>query len=225
MSTKLEWEQEEAKRLRKEGKSINEIARILGVSKGSVSAWVRQVEITDEQRAHFLRKKSEAAAVARQYAASINREKSLAKRKAYQEAGRAKAREQSLLHAIGCTLLWAEGAKTRSEIHFVNSDPHMMRLFITFLRQELHVPEEAMSIHIHCHVPEDIPRIERFWLDWLGLPDSALRTTQIKKGSDTRKNRLENGVCGLRVYNGELMQHIYGAIQEYGGFENPEWLF
>jgi hypothetical protein len=45
-----------------------------------------------------------------------------------------------------------------------------------------------------------------------------------KRGSDTRRNILANGVCTVRVYSTELTQHIYGAIQEYGGFERPEWL-
>jgi len=26
------------------------------------------------------------------------------------------------------------------------------------------------------------------------------------------------------VYGVRIAQHLYGAIQEYGGFERPEWL-
>jgi hypothetical protein len=28
----------------------------------------------------------------------------------------------------------------------------------------------------------------------------------------------------LSVHETQLVQHIYGAIQEYGGFEREEWL-
>jgi hypothetical protein len=68
-------------------------------------------------------------------------------------------------------------------------------------------------------------RIEQYWLQLLQLPESALSKTQIKKGSNTRKNILENGICSIRVYSTQLTHHIFGAIQEYAGFDNPDWLF
>ena len=124
-------------------------------------------------------------------------------------------------------LYWAEGAKKRNVTYFVNSDPNMMLVFKRFLREEMDVDDENCRIHIHCHTHDsrEIQRIERYWLDLLQLPDSCLRKTQIKQGSNSRKNILENGVCGLAVYSTELTHRIYGAIQEYGGFDNPDWLF
>jgi hypothetical protein len=37
-------------------------------------------------------------------------------------------------------------------------------------------------------------------------------------------NRLPYGTCRLMVHSTQVVQHIYGAIQEYGGFDRPEWL-
>ena len=42
--------------------------------------------------------------------------------------------------------------------------------------------------------------------------------------SGLKKNRLPYGVCTLNVHSTELVQHIYGATQEYAGFEEPRWL-
>jgi len=42
--------------------------------------------------------------------------------------------------------------------------------------------------------------------------------------SGRAKNKLPYGVCTLRVHNSWMLQHIYGAIQEYGGFDEPAWL-
>jgi transposase len=36
--------------LRKEGKSIKEIAKFLNVSAGSVSIWVKQIKLTEKQK-------------------------------------------------------------------------------------------------------------------------------------------------------------------------------
>lgn len=141
-------------------------------------------------------------------------------REYYQQSGREMASEARPLHLKGCMLYWAEGAKARNAIYFANSDPNMMHLFTRFLREELKVKDEAVRLLIHCHSddPVEVRRIEQYWLDLLELPAASLNKTQIKRGSDTRKNRLVNGVCSIRVFSTELTHHIYGAIQEYGGF-------
>ncbi len=35
---------------------------------------------------------------------------------------------------------------------------------------------------------------------------------------------LPHGTCKLAMHSTELLHTIYGSIQEYGGFERPEWL-
>jgi len=40
----------------------------------------------------------------------------------------------------------------------------------------------------------------------------------------TRRGKLPYGTCRVTVHDVRIAQHLYGAIQEYGGFERPEWL-
>ncbi len=42
--------------------------------------------------------------------------------------------------------------------------------------------------------------------------------------SGRKRNKLPYGTCSLAVFDSRIVQHIYGAIQEYGGFEEPRWL-
>lgn len=42
--------------------------------------------------------------------------------------------------------------------------------------------------------------------------------------SGRARKKLPYGVCTLTVCSTRLVQHIYGAIQEYGGFDEPAWL-
>jgi hypothetical protein len=210
----------EAHALRGQGKSLNQIADTLGVSKSSVSVWVSDVDLSDEQKA-CLKDRQRTG----NEGAQANRDRHLQQRRAFQAAGRAQAREGRPLHMQGCMLYWAEGAKQRNRLYFVNSDPNMMLLFIRFLRDELDVNDADVTLHIHCHDVGEVERIEQFWLSLLQLPALYLKKTQVKSGSSTRRNILVNGVCAISVYSTELVQHVYGAIQEYGGFDNPEWLF
>jgi len=217
--------QEEARRLRAEGKSVKEIVKILDVSQSSVSIWVRNISLTEQQKAELHSRRGhfgEDNAGSR-----ANREGGLVSRQTYQQIGCDRAKELRPLHMMGCMLYWAEGSKGRNGIYFVNSDPNMMRLFMRFLREELDVQDAEVAIRIHCHTPEveEIRRIETYWADVLRLPLSNVKKTYVKEaGISTRQNRLENGVCDVRVHRTDLVQHIFGAIQEYGGFDNPNWL-
>lgn len=216
---------EQARQLRSEGMSVRVIAQTLRVSRGSVSVWVRDIELTEEQKIEL--KNHQRKVGETNVGGQANRQIFMEKRIGYQEVGRVRAREGSPLHLMGCMLYWAEGGKTRrNSVDFANSDPNMMRLFIKFLREEMNVQDEWFRIQIHCHTfdVDEIKRIENYWLNVLALRQSALKKTQVKQGSETRINRLENGVCAIQVHRSEIIQQIYGAIQEYGGFENPNWL-
>jgi len=39
-----------------------------------------------------------------------------------------------------------------------------------------------------------------------------------------RFNRLPYGTCKLVVHSTEIIQTIYGSIQEFAGFNRPAWL-
>ena len=64
----------------------------------------------------------------------------------------------------------------------------------------------------------------------LELPATCLRkphadTTSRRRAAARRTTSCPYGVCTLRVNRSTaLVQHIYGAIQEYGGFDEPRWL-
>jgi predicted transcriptional regulator len=219
-------EKQEARRLRSEGLSLKDIAEQLGVAKSSVSSWVRDVTLTNAQRQNLDERRS--GTINRSVAgAAHNRETAQAQRLQQQQQGRLAACEGRLLHMMGCMLYWAEGAKLRNRIHFVNSDPNMIVLFARFLRDELMVHDDEFAVHIHCHTSDlaEIARIEAYWLTLLDLSPACLKKTYVKKGSDTRHNRLENGICTIVVHRTDLAMHVYGAIQEYAGFDNPDWLF
>jgi hypothetical protein len=146
----------------------------------------------------------------------------------YQEAGRARARKGSLLHQAGCMLYWGEGTKSKNSICFLNGDPNMLLLFMRFLREELSVDDAVISLRIQCHAtdPEKLEVAKIYWSHLLRLPASSVRKIMIKKGNDQVKHREHPyGFCCILVHRTVLIHHIYGAIQEYSGFDNPNWLF
>lgn len=217
--------QAEARRLRQAGKSVNEITSILGVAKSSISLWVRDVPLTQDQQTELKNRGRQYGTDNAGSQANIRRFRAL--REQYQSQGRSKAKELRSLHLAGCMLYWAEGSKNRHRLEFVNSNPQMMLFFIRFLREELHVQDEMIKINIHCHTdnPFEKDRIAKYWLELLQLQPESVRKIHALEKKTSRRKYLQNGVCGIRIESTELVQHIFGAIQEYGGFDNPDWLF
>jgi hypothetical protein len=128
-------------------------------------------------------------------------------------------------------LYWAEGAKRRNEVCFVNSDREMVKLFVRFLRECLHVTSDMITLRLNVYLTNGlgIREIEDHWLWALGLPRSSLRKHTINhrptSSSGKKRNRLPYGVCTIRVRRSTSnVQHIFGAIQESAGFEEPRWL-
>jgi transposase-like protein len=217
-------EREEARRLRREdGMPMKRIAARLGVALSSVSLWVRDIELDP---AHLERNRRQEYAERASTWSDLNR----ARRIAYQEEGRRRARQGDLLHQAGCMLYWAEGAKERNTVALANSDVAMVRLFVDFLRTSLRIPPERLTLRLNVYTGNglSIAEIEQHWLSALGLNRSCLRGHVIDhfptSSSGAKKNRLPYGVCKLALYDTRIVQHIYGAIQEYGGFEEPRWL-
>jgi transposase-like protein len=218
---------EEARRLRIEnGLSIVEIARRVGVSKGTTSVWLRDIVLTDEQKQRLSDRNP---AFANQTLGSVrNQEKQKLCREKYQEEGATRAREGNILHAIGCMLYWGEGAKDKNQVGFSNSDPNMHKIFLRFLRDCYGVADEDIAIAIHCyndlHSVEDI---EQYWVDTLGVSKSCLRKTMVNKrpiSSQKLGRKLGYGTCNIRVCRTELVQSIFGAIREYAGIKESYWI-
>lgn len=217
-------ERHKARELRKQGYPITEIARELNVTKDTVTRWCRDITLTPEQEEALQASNPRWNAVQR--GAKTNRGKALQQRRDYQLAGREAAKNGSKLHKMGTMLYWAEGSKHKNHLYFPNTDPNMLLLFLRFLREELAVPDDLIKIRIHCHTQDEveIERIKKYWLNLFNLPDSAMTKVMYKKGTNSRKARYDYGICGLSVSRTEVVQHLFGAIQEYVGFENPDWL-
>lgn len=127
-------------------------------------------------------------------------------------------------------LYWAEGAKSRNAAKLANSDPDLMRLFCRFLTESLSVSPANITVRLNVYLNNGlaIEEVEEYWLELLGLDRSCLRKHSIDfkptSSSGQRANKLPYGVCTVSVHSTRIVQHIFGAIQEYAGFEQPRWL-
>jgi hypothetical protein len=143
------------------------------------------------------------------------------------ELGRRAARLADPLRLAGCMLYWAEGAKSRNAVKLVNSDPHMIAMFRLFLVEALATEplKIRFSINVYTTNGLSIDEIEQYWVRVLELPPACARKHTLNhmptSSSGRAKNKLPYGVCSVIVDSTRMVQHIYGAIQEYAGFDEP----
>jgi len=222
-------ERDLARKLRREeGAAINEIARRLGVSKSSVSLWVRDIELTCDQRAALLQRNPAYNRQLSGWTKMAARRR--AEREAFQDEGRKRARCCDPGFVAGCMLYWAEGSKERNQLQFSNSDPVMAQFFVDFLKRyfDLRGDEIRITCQLYADHLERQAEIEHHWLEALGLPPESLRKSVVnvysKYSKRKRVGNLPYGTCRVVVSRTRIVQTIFGAIQEYAGFDRPEWL-
>ncbi len=221
---------EKARQMRREGKSLNEIVAVLKVSKASASVWVRDIKLSADQREFLVQRQKEFVSNLNREGkggSQANRQNAIQQRIAYQQEGREHARRNDVLHEMGCILYWAEGAKARNSIIFVNSDPNMMVLFVHFLRQCLNVTDDKIRLKLHCHTDnvDEQHSMKQYWLDLLNLKNDCFGKVMVIQGGKTRTLRHHNGICTIEIGSTRFTMHIFGAIQEYIGIDKPEWIF
>jgi hypothetical protein len=133
-------------------------------------------------------------------------------------------------YLAGCALYWAEGSKERNQIRFANSDPAMIGLFVGFLRRHFAVHDHQFRVWCNLFADhlERQREIEDFWLGIVGVGrDRLYRSTVNVYSRHTKRKRLNMlpyGTCRVIVFSTEIVQTIYGSIQELGGFGRAEWL-
>lgn len=175
-------EREEARRLRRQGLTYGEIASSLGVSKGSVSLWVRDLPRPAQGQAGV---DARIAGLRRHFAAK--RARDAAQREVDVAAGAVEIGELSERELLiaGAVAYWAEGSKAKpwrrsDRVVFTNSDPGMILLFTRFLAA-LGVEEHRLRFRIAIHVTADVDSATRYWSDLVGVPASRFQRPTLKR--------------------------------------------
>jgi predicted transcriptional regulator len=216
-----------ARELRKQGLYITEIGKRLNISYPTISLWVKDIRLNEEQQSVLKEQRRELIKNGINSVANKRRQK----RNNSQQSGRTKAKDLDWLHIAGCMLYWAEGSKPRGQARSMcicNSDPYLLKLFVRFLIESLNIPKEKIYFRIQQHEDSkaSVVEAEKYWTEKLNLlPSNIRKTTVIKKSkSKNKRKEIPMGTCSVYVNDIQILQHILGAIQEYASFTRNYWL-
>ncbi|MFI6940264.1 hypothetical protein ACIBI4_13400 [Streptomyces sp. NPDC050418] len=205
-----------AREFRLKGMTYDEIQVELGVSKSSISLWVRDLPKPERRKA------AEQARLANRMRwehelAVRDRQRKQTKETAKKAIGSLSARE---LFLVGVALYWAEGCKDkpydrREAVTFVNSDPSMIQIYMAWL-DLLGIERERLRFAVMIHENADVAGAERYWAELVRADRSAFTKTTLKKHNPktVRKNTGDTyrGCLVVKVLKGaDLYRRIEGS--------------
>ena len=205
--------------LRKQGKSYSQIKKELGMSKSTLSQWLRKYPLTKEQ-IDSLRGKSEVRI--EKYRETMRRKREERFDKYYNE-------EKALwlplskreLFIAGLFLYWGEGNKSqRNMLSINNTDPAVIQFALFWVIKSLNVQKSDVRLQLHLYSDMDIDKELVYWCNVLKVKKHQFNKPYIKqsKRADIDQKGFGHGTCGIQIGNTVLKERILALIQAMGDY-------
>lgn len=190
--------------LRKEGYSYNLIIQELGVSKSTLSGWLKNVTFAEYHPSVRERIERTAKAAGEAQTAKSEKLKADAEAEATTEmdvflSGGLSDRE---LFISGLMLYWGEGTKMYSSLGMTNSDPIIIKTFIFWLNKFLGITLERLRVSVNIYPDIDIEVAEKYWAKVTNISRTQFHKTQVDTRDNklsTKQGKLKHGTVHVRV--------------------------
>ncbi len=206
---------EKALNLRRQGMSYSQIKKLLKVSKGTSSVWLRDYPLS-KQRIRELRDWNEQRIERCRETKRRKKEKRLKEVYELQEKILLPLKSKEIF-MMGLGLYWGEGTKHRAGCLSVsNTDPSIIRFFICWLNKSLGVSRDKMKVALQLYSDMNINKEMRYWSGTLKIPLSQFVKPYIKKNSSkniNHKGGFGHGTCNLRTNNTSLSEKIIMGLK------------
>ncbi len=206
-------EHHKAIKLRNRGFPYSAIRKKLGVSKSTLSRWLKDHPLSKTQIDQLRGKNPQRIEKFRQTMRSKREERlSLVLESVRTDIGTLTERERFV---AGFFLYWAEGAKTTPyAITLSNTDPALIRSYLDWLVL-LQVPKERIRVRLHVYSDMDHDKVTRYWVRQLGIPRSQFRPPYVKRSrrSDSSYHISTQGTCNVSVDNRDISEYVMQGLR------------
>jgi hypothetical protein len=210
-----------ARELRAQGLAYDDIAAALGVSKSSVSLWVRDMPRPERLSYEECCKRSAEGSRVYWEAERPARE---ARREAVRVAAAGQIGVLSKREVIiaGAVAYWCEGAKNKpyrrqDRVVFINSDPGLVKFFLRFL-DEAGVAPAQLRFRVQIHETADIAGAERFWRGVTGAEPARFHRATLKRHNPrTVRKNVGADYHGCLIVSVRQGADLYRRIEGWAG--------
>lgn len=199
--------------LRKKGLSYNEIKKEIGISKSTLSSWLRSILLKEEHKHRLYTKQIRFLSFGTQ-SQRERRKREVEKiiEEATLEIQSPVARDTYRL--MGACLYWAEGSKG-GRFEITNSDPHFILFMVKWLQKVFNIPPNYLKAWLNIYPQQNELEIKKFWSDLTGITLKNFGKSYVKPlSSGYKKNNLYYGTIRVEVPKSTDMKHrIFGWIK------------
>lgn len=209
-----------AVKLRTEDKlSYSAIKQKLGVPKSTLSYWLRELPLDEDQIKALQRtswKKGEASR--ERYRNTMRQKKQLLEERFYENYSKEfDDLSKEVFFVAGLMLYLGEGDKKVSHrIALSNTDPKLIVFFIHWLEDYFDTKKSEIRIQLHLYENMDLEKEQNFWQNTLGLPDSQfykMSVRKLQKTSFSYKDSIRHGTCEVYALGVERKIKLSMAIK------------
>lgn len=183
-------EKNQALKLRHQGKSMKEIAETVKVSKGTVSLWCRDIQLTPAQIKKLYSRRLECGYEGRMKGARMQYERRLQRIADGKSDGLKRLKELSKrdLLIAGIALYWGEGSKKTRNVKVVNSDPEVIKFAIVWFKKVWNIQDERFAFYIGINEihRKRVKQVEKYWSGVTGFPLEQFRKTILIKAKNKK---------------------------------------
>ncbi len=202
------------KELRKQGYSVKELQEMIGVSRGTISRWIQNVPLSTKAQKRL----ADRSTAARIKSALTIREQTRQKNiiaDDFAEKVLSSAKINADIRAIICSMIYfCEGAKSYG-VNFINSDPSLIQLFLSFFRRAFEIKEEKLRVLMHIHDYHDLAKQKRYWSKVTGIPTSQFQKTFIKSSDHKYRKEGYQGCIMVRYYDMSIARKLAAIAKSF----------
>jgi transcriptional regulator with XRE-family HTH domain len=205
-----------AKELRKKGYSINELSRILIVSKSTISKWVNNIELSPVaiKRIAYSYSKGQLASQ------KTIQEKMDKKNLEADNFALDKLQNIKLLSDYSiliCSMIYqCEGNKSiKDSITFTNSDPELIKTFLYLFRKSFNLDENKFRVLMHLHQYHNDDKQKKFWSQVTKIPPNQFLKTFNKANTGIYKKENYQGCVQIRYRDVQIGRSINAVAKKF----------
>lgn len=178
------------------------------VSKSTLSNWLKDIELTKEQKNRLNKLQATAYLGAKKNQLRSLKHHNEIKARAQIEAAKLL---KDPFFAAGLMLYWAEGGKKFGSVQFSNSDPAIIKIMMLWFRKFCPVSESKFRVGLFIHSLHTRKDCQKFWQEITSIPITQFHKPYIKPTIfSNRKNRLYEGTCKIVIHSRDLLSKIIG---------------
>ncbi len=205
---------EEALKLRKEGMSYSQIKQKIGVSKSTLSGWLKEYPLSKER---ILELTSKSERRIEKYRETMRRKREERLQIVYEKEKKILPFDTREILIFGLGLYWGEGAKARgASLSMSNTDPSLIKFFIFWLIKSFSIAKENLKVNLQLYKDMDVEKEIYFWQNVLGLSRKQFNKPYIKESplkAINHKGGFGHGTCNVYIGSVNLSERVLMAIK------------